>query len=138
MQPSNCARRSASSSPRCSSTRPASSGFASGGRRAGSSSALAPLAALEPSPNRLRPARRKLAALALLACGTGLTAGRVSADAEWWALLLLCLGAAGAGTIFPLQACVNDVLRSHLGTPFRATAVSFAVGAVALAAVRIA
>ena len=77
---------------------------------------------------RRAPTRWRIAAVFALAGAAALTLEKVEARGEWYVLLGTCAGAAGAGSIFPVQACVNKVLKSHLKTPLRATLVSFAVG----------
>ena len=50
---------------------------------------------------------------------------------EWQVPVYLLLSAL-AGSVFPIQACVNYELGRHLGTPYRAVAANFIIGAFAL------
>ena len=54
-----------------------------------------------------------------------------SSGNEWQVPVYLLLSAL-AGSVFPIQACVNYELGRHLGTPYRAVAANFIVGAIAL------
>ena len=74
--------------------------------------------------------------LLLLAMGTALSSYSSSNIEDstnktlWWPLYFA--GAMAAGCVFPVQSCVNFVMTQHIGTPFRAVVVNFAMGAMSV------
>jgi transporter family-2 protein len=81
----------------------------------------------------------------LLALGTALSADWTTSGSQdddvdddtttttspWWKLLY-AMGAAVAGSLFPIQSCVNFEMIHHVGTPYRAVVISFTGGVIAV------
>lgn len=74
---------------------------------------------------KTRPTLWRLLALTTM-CGA--TANSI----EGLSVAIYLVLAFAAGTIFPMQACINGVMTLHVGTPLRAACVSFLGGAVVL------
>ncbi|HEY9815732.1 MAG TPA: DMT family transporter, partial [Candidatus Obscuribacterales bacterium] len=81
------------------------------------------------SPSPATPWRMMNVTIVLV--GTALSANWTGWSSSWQAPVYILI-AAVAGGVFPIQACVNWELGNHVGTPFRAVAVNFGVGAVIL------
>eukprot|EP00929_Paragymnodinium_shiwhaense_P062146 TRINITY_DN31023_c0_g1_i1.p1 TRINITY_DN31023_c0_g1~~TRINITY_DN31023_c0_g1_i1.p1 ORF type:complete len:413 (-),score=59.02 TRINITY_DN31023_c0_g1_i1:95-1273(-) len=79
-----------------------------------------------------RPTCVRVFATIAAVVATALTSSGVDVDGEPGLYALYCLAAFCAGTIFPVQACVNAVMSKHLLSPFRGVVVSFAGGVVTL------
>lgn len=79
-----------------------------------------------------RPTLWRLLALATMCGATAISIEGLSVQGDWWAVALYLVLSFSAGTIFPLQACINGVMTRHVGTPLRAACVSFLGGAAVL------
>jgi transporter family-2 protein len=90
----------------------------------------------------------RVVCLLLLALGTALSADWTASGSQdddvddittttttttspWWKLLY-AMGATVAGSLFPIQSCVNFEMIHHVGTPYRAVAISFTGGVIAV------
>lgn len=83
------------------------------------------------------PSAARLVALAGIVCGTALTMGNGLAtsaliDAPWYEAVPLLVGGCLSGSGMPIQALVNGVMTRHVGTPYRASTVSFTGGTLSL------
>jgi len=77
---------------------------------------------------------RKVFAILILIVGAVLTTSNLDTNGqETWAVLLMCVGAACVGTVFPIQGCLNGVLVQHILSPFRAVGFTFGFAATLLA-----
>lgn len=74
----------------------------------------------------------RIIAVGFTLAGAIFTSSGVEFKDEGWKVLLFSAAAFAAGMVFPVQACVNAVMKTHVLTPFRAVAVSFAGGALIL------
>jgi len=72
----------------------------------------------------------RIIAVAFTLAGAIFTSSGVEFKDEGWKVLLFSAAAFVAGMVFPVQ--VNAVMKTHVLTPFRAVAVSFAGGALIL------
>ena len=75
-----------------------------------------------------RPTPWRIAALCVLAGGAVLSIDPEFSDLTWYEGLGFGSLAFAAGTIFPVQACVNVVMAQHLKTALRGAVVSFTGG----------
>ena len=79
-----------------------------------------------------RPTPWRIAALCVLAGGAVLSIDPEFSDLTWYEGLGFGSLAFAAGTIFPVQACVNAVMAQHLKTALRGAVVSFTGGVLIL------
>ena len=79
-----------------------------------------------------RPTPWRIAALCVLAGGAVLSIDPEFSDLAWYEGLGFGSLAFAAGTIFPVQACVNAVMAQHLKTALRGAVVSFTGGVLIL------
>ena len=92
-------------------------------------------------PHRRVPSWQRLVALCGVFSGTALIMEHVGSDLEGrppWVTANLLVGAIVSGSGMPIQALLNGVMTKHLGTPFRASTVSFAGGTLVLGALALA
>jgi uncharacterized membrane protein YdcZ (DUF606 family) len=64
--------------------------------------------------------------------GAVLTSSEIEIKGRAFEVIIWCIASFSAGTIFPIQACVNAALKKYVLTPFRAVVVSFAGGFLTL------
>jgi uncharacterized membrane protein YdcZ (DUF606 family) len=77
---------------------------------------------LEPS----KPTPWKILNVSVILVGTGLSANWAASDSGTkWETPIYLLLAAVAGSIFPVQACLNYELTQHVGTPYRSVQICF-------------
>lgn len=85
---------------------------------------------LMPSP----PSPWSLLCTIVTIAGTALSAkwssGNSDDELELWRTILYIFLAALAGSVFPIQACLNYELGQHVGTPYRAVTLNFFLGSV--------
>eukprot|EP00756_Hemistasia_phaeocysticola_P039199 Hpha_TRINITY_DN16802_c0_g2::TRINITY_DN16802_c0_g2_i1::g.151028::m.151028/K09936/TC.BAT2; bacterial/archaeal transporter family-2 protein len=74
------------------------------------------------------PTLHRMGAVVALGGGAALSVDISVGGLEVYEVLGLCILAACAGGIFPVQGCINAQLARHVGTPLRASVISFATG----------
>lgn len=76
------------------------------------------------------PTPKRIFAVVLVLVGAGLTSSNVDfGDEPMYLVAVYAFITFCAGVVVPLQACCNVAMGAHVKTPFRAVAMSFAVGA---------